>query len=106
MDRTARKEYTAPTHFWMRNVADLVRCAHRFKSDLKISFNGKIVDGRSILGIMTLAIQKGNRFLLEASGEDATPCLSAMEACIQTMKDPLYCWEDEHERLPAPSRSP
>ena len=47
-----------------------VKKAETFKSDITIAKDGVEVSGKSIMGILTLACEKGSRVILTTDGED------------------------------------
>ena len=53
-----------------RPAATLVKTAAKFKSDFFIDKDGMEINGKSIIGVMTLAAEQGARLLLRFSGED------------------------------------
>lgn len=65
-----------------RPSALLVQTASKFKADVKVEKDGREVDGRSIMGLMTLAAKEGSTLTLRAKGEDATQVLAEMKALI------------------------
>lgn len=67
-----------------RAAAKLVSTASAFSSKIKISFNGKEVDGKSIMSVMMLAASKGCDLTIKADGEDET---SAMNAIIHLINN-------------------
>ncbi len=67
-----------------RAAAKLVSTASAFSSKIKISFNGKEVDGKSIMSVMMLAASKGCDISIMADGEDET---SAMNAIIHLINN-------------------
>lgn len=54
-----------------RAAAGFVKISNRFSSNVKIIKNGYEVDGKSILGILSLAAAKGTDIDIEVSGDDA-----------------------------------
>ena len=54
-----------------RAAAGFVKLSNRFSSSVKIIKNGSEVDGKSILGILSLAAARGTEIDIEISGEDA-----------------------------------
>ena len=44
--------------------------------------DGQTVDGRSILGVMTLGAPQGSKILVEAQGDDAERVIKAIEKLI------------------------
>jgi phosphocarrier protein HPr len=53
-----------------RPAATLVKLAAKFKSDFFIFKDGLQINGKSIIGVMTLAAEQGAKLLLRFSGED------------------------------------
>jgi phosphocarrier protein len=53
-----------------RPAAALVKLASKFESDFYIHMYGYKVNGKSILGVMTLAAEKGAELELEIKGPD------------------------------------
>ena len=53
-----------------RPAATLVKLAARFKCDFIISKDGLEINGKSIIGVMTLAAEQGATLLLRFDGED------------------------------------
>jgi len=66
-----------------RPAALLVQCAAKFKSKIKIVKDGQEVDGKSIMGLMTLAASIGTSLKIVADGEDEKEALAAMKALIE-----------------------
>jgi len=61
----------------------LVQAASRFESDIFLS-KGDVsrINGKSIMGVMMLAAERGAEVLVEADGEDA---LAALEAVVELL---------------------
>jgi phosphocarrier protein len=68
-----------------RPVSELVRCAMRFKSEIKIVANGKKCSAVSIMDIMTADIRKGAEISVTAEGVDADKALDAIEKCLSQL---------------------
>lgn len=66
-----------------RAAARFVHLAHRFKSRVSVSKDGSRVDGKSILGLLTLAAAKGSRLKLVADGEDEDEALAQLAALVR-----------------------
>jgi len=62
-----------------RPSAALVKLASKFKSDFFIHSYGYRVNGKSILGVMTLAAEEGAELELELDGPDEKEALKAIE---------------------------
>lgn len=65
-----------------RPAAQLVQKASKFKSSIEISFNGKKVSAKSIIGVMSLGVTQGNEIILRADGEDAEEAIKEIEKFI------------------------
>ena len=62
-----------------RAAARLVQTISRFSSEVKISKDGQVVDGRSIIGVLTLGAAKGCKVRVVARGNDAEESVRAIE---------------------------
>lgn len=66
-----------------RPSALFVQTASKYKSDIKLEKDGREVDGRSILSLMTLAAKKGTKLAIKAEGEDAQDALKELKVLIE-----------------------
>ena len=66
-----------------RAAAAFVKIAHQFKSDVFIECDGQTVNGKSILGILTIACPNGGMLTLRVEGEDAIAALEQLEKLIE-----------------------
>lgn len=66
-----------------RAAALLVQTVNRFSAEVKISKDGQVVDGRSIMGVLTLAATRGSKIHVEARGEDAEEVVRAIERLVE-----------------------
>ncbi len=53
-----------------RPASSIVRIAAKYKSDFYISKDGYEVNGKSIIGVMTLAAEQGSTLTLKFEGDD------------------------------------
>ena len=60
-----------------RAAVRFVNVANRFRSSVKIEKDGNEIDGKSILGILTLAAVQGTEIVIKVSGKDEDKALSA-----------------------------
>lgn len=67
-----------------RPAAALVKLASKYKSDFYIHMYGYKVNGKSILGVMTLAAEKGAELELEIKGPDEKKAAKAIMELIQS----------------------
>jgi phosphocarrier protein len=62
----------------LRAAAQFVQTAGRFPCEVWVSKDGRRVNGKSIMGVMTLVAVKGSTLTVEAEGERAEECLDAL----------------------------
>ncbi len=74
---------TADSGIHARPATLLVNVAGKFNSDINLEYNGKTVNLKSIMGVMSLGIQQGTEIKITVNGEDADQALAAIE---ETMK--------------------
>lgn len=53
-----------------RPAATLVKLASKYKSDFYIIQDNLVINGKSIIGVMTLAAEQGSKVILRFDGED------------------------------------
>lgn len=66
-----------------RPAAQFVRVASRFESDVTVEKDEDRVDGKSIMGIMMLAVGWGATIQVCVDGPDEVECMAALEKLIQ-----------------------
>lgn len=62
-----------------RPAAQIVKIAAQRKASLWIEKDGERVNGKSIMGVMMLAAEKGCKIILEANGEEAEELIHELE---------------------------
>lgn len=67
-----------------RAAANFVRLASRFESDISIQKDGYIVDGKSILGVLSLAAVRGSKINIIVSGDDRDEALTELGKLIES----------------------
>ena len=65
-----------------RVAAKLVETANRFQAEIFLEKDGVAVNGRSILGILTLFCPQGSRLTISAKGTDAKEAMAAFAGLI------------------------
>jgi phosphocarrier protein len=65
-----------------RAAVKFVNLANRFSSSVRIEKDGNEIDGKSILGILTLAATQGSQITLRISGQDEEAALKTLVALI------------------------
>ena len=71
-----------PLGMHARPAAEFVKTASRFKSAIQVSKDGISVNGKSIMGVMMLAAERGSSMNIRAEGEDAEPAMEALLALV------------------------
>jgi phosphocarrier protein HPr len=61
-----------------RAAAKFVHLASRFRAQVRVSREGRVVDGKSIMGILLLAAAYGTTITISADGADADDALAAL----------------------------
>ena len=79
------KEFTIKNKmgFHMRPANVFVTEMTKFASDINIIFNGKTINGKSIMNIMAACIKCGSTITVECSGADENEMLNAASALIE-----------------------
>lgn len=70
-----------------RAAAKFVKMANRFNASVKIEKDGILIDGKSILGILTLAAVQGTKITLTISGADENSAMKALVSLIENRFD-------------------
>lgn len=70
-----------------RAAVKFVNLANRFVASVKIVKDGNEIDGKSILGILTLAATQGSEIRLVAAGKDEEAALAALVELINNRFD-------------------
>ncbi|MFO7579002.1 HPr family phosphocarrier protein [Nitrosomonas halophila] len=65
-----------------RASAKLTRLAGQFESEIWLMRNGRKVNAKSIMGVMTLAASQGTMIDLEVSGPDELAAIEALRALV------------------------
>ncbi|CCI81695.1 phosphocarrier protein HPr [Lactobacillus hominis] len=73
----------AETGIHARPATLLVQTASKFNSDINLEYNGKSVNLKSIMGVMSLGVGQGADVTITADGDDAK---EAIDAIADTMK--------------------
>lgn len=61
----------------------LVQSASKFQSDVNLAYNGKSVNLKSIMGVMSLGVGKGADVTITAEGADEADAIASID---ETMK--------------------
>jgi phosphocarrier protein HPr len=66
-----------------RAAAQLVQAANRYRSEVVVEKDGMEVNGKSIMGVLTLAAAKGAQITVSVEGEDAEAAIQALAKVIE-----------------------
>ncbi|MGN1314291.1 MAG: HPr family phosphocarrier protein [Lachnospiraceae bacterium] len=80
----SRKEVTVqiPGGLEARPIAVLVQVASQYESSVYLETEGKRVNAKSIMGMMTLGLNAGEKVIIEADGNDEEAAVEGMEKYI------------------------
>ena len=67
-----------------RAAARFVHTAARFEAQVQVGRDEKVMDGKSILGILLLAAARGTVLTVSASGPDEEAAVAALVALIES----------------------
>ena len=67
-----------------RAAARFVHVATRFTSQIRVANGSKIMDGKSILGILLLAAARGTTITISADGPDEGAALDALTQLVES----------------------
>jgi phosphotransferase system HPr (HPr) family protein len=80
-----RKEFEVKNKVGLhaRPAAVFVQTATKFKSNITVEKDGKIVNAKSILGVLSLGAEQGAVITITAEGEDEQEVLKTFEELIE-----------------------
>jgi phosphocarrier protein len=64
-----------------------VKIANNYESEITVRKGADAVNGKSIMGLMTLAANEGSVIEIEVSGNDAQEAMSALEEFLNTDRE-------------------
>ena len=67
-----------------RAAARFVHLATRFESQIRVTRDAKIMDGKSIMGILLLAAARGTTITITADGRDEAEAVHALSRLVET----------------------
>jgi len=65
-----------------RPAAAFVKIAGAFKAEISVRRDDMVVNGKSIMGVMTLAAEPGSELLIRAEGDDAQAVVDALAELV------------------------
>jgi phosphocarrier protein len=67
-----------------RAAARFVHLATRFNSQIRVSRNEKVMDGKSIMGILLLAAARGTKLTISADGPDEATAVDSLVQLVES----------------------
>ncbi|MGC8640359.1 MAG: HPr family phosphocarrier protein [Isosphaeraceae bacterium] len=67
----------------LRVASSFVELANTFQSEIQVQCKGLIANGKSILGLLSLAAEQGTMLALEAQGCDAEDAVAALASLLR-----------------------
>jgi len=85
-EKELAREFTVKNKLGLhaRAAAAFVRLSGRFSSDVKLSKDGYEVDGKSILGVLSLAAARGSTIKVLTRGNDSESAMDEIGALIES----------------------
>lgn len=65
-----------------RPAALFVQVANKYVCEITVSKGSQTINGKSIMGILMLAAEKGSKIVIRADGEDAEKALLELEGLL------------------------
>lgn len=97
MAQTLRKkiEVKNPLGLHARPASIFVKIANKYESDIQISKEDEKVNGKSMMGLLTLAVEQGTSVELEITGSDAEKAMQELETFLRSTEEPAKTEEKE-----------
>jgi phosphocarrier protein HPr len=66
-----------------RAAARFVQLAGQYRSTVRVAVGDRVMDGKSILGLLLLAAAQGTQLTIETEGADADAALAVLVALVE-----------------------
>ena len=66
-----------------RAASKLVNCASAFAADVWLQRGDREINGKSIMGVLTLAAGRGVRLMIRTEGQDETEAMEAIQRLFE-----------------------
>jgi phosphocarrier protein len=76
-------EIVNPLGLHARPAAEFVKLASTFTAEIQVEKDGMAVNGKSIMGVMTLAAECGSSLRIVAEGDDAEAAADALADLVR-----------------------
>jgi phosphocarrier protein HPr len=74
-----------------RAAAKFVHVATRFQARVRVARDARVMDGKSIMGILLLAARRGSTITISAEGADETAAVEALCRLVESGFGELPC---------------
>lgn len=81
---TRSVEVSNPLGLHARAAARFVHLAARFTSQIRVARDAKVMDGKSIMGILLLAAARGTTLTISAEGPDEAHAVQSLIELVQS----------------------
>jgi len=71
-----------PLGMHARPAAEFVKVANRFRAAIEVKKDDLTVNGKSIMGVMMLAAERGSSLVIRTDGDDAADAMEALLALV------------------------
>ena len=75
-----------PVGLHARPATVAVNAASKFKSEVEVAYNGKTVNMKSIMGVMSLGIPTQSEITISCDGEDEEEAIKQIEDILKAQK--------------------
>ena len=65
-----------------RPAAMFVQIANKYDCDISVKRGNSVINGKSIMGILTLAAHRGSKILIKAEGPDSEAAMNELEKLL------------------------
>lgn len=79
---------TNPHGLHARPASLFVQLANHYRCQIRLRKDTEEVDGKSIMGLLMLALERGNTVELSTDGPDAEPAAAALSRFLQRDEEP------------------
>ena len=81
---SAKVKVINPMGMHMRPAQLFIKEVTPFGCDVSINFNGKVINGKSIMNLMAACIKQGSEIEIKCSGGSEEECLKAAVALVES----------------------
>ena len=79
---STRVKINLETGIHARPAAMFVKLANRFPCEIQVEKDSTVINGKSIMGLMMLAMGKGSQIVIRAEGDKEQEAIKALSALI------------------------